>query len=141
MPLGRAVGLRAASFSQSLRCWPRQLSTRIRAFVAEIYVIIRGKLKGLLIFGLNLGIYSASTSLLTSISIRCHAALLSLLSSSLKWSTTIGGPWGGGAWGARAPPPKKKFYWLHFGGGGTCPRKIFTGYIMIWKVYLKRISK
>ena len=27
------------------------------------------------------------------------------------------------------------------GGGGTCPSPIFTGYMMIWKVYLKRISK
>ena len=36
--------------------------------------------------------------------------------------------------------PHTHFYWLHFGGRGHMPPKIFTGYIMIWKVYLKRIS-
>ena len=40
--------------------------------------------------------------------------------------------------GARALP---QILLAPLGGGGTCPPKIFTGYIMIWKVYLKRISK
>ena len=40
--------------------------------------------------------------------------------------------------GGTGPPPQF-FYWLHLGGGAHVPQ-IFTGYIMIGKVYLKRIS-
>ena len=42
--------------------------------------------------------------------------------------------------GTLPPPPKKNTKFLLASLTGTRPPKIFTGYIMIWKVYLKRIS-
>ena len=66
-------------------------------------------------------------------------SLLAIKSDILESITNIGGPWGRGM-GGTGHVPSPQILLAPLGGGGM-PPKIFTGYIMIWKVYLKRISK